>query len=67
VDILNAARVFYAAFFLAHAEKLTERISYYPEQDHEMRERVISMVNDLGQLLTPSQEDHTGITTRRSK
>jgi hypothetical protein len=40
--VLNAARAFYVAFFLAHCDKLTERVPYYSEQDHEMRERVIS-------------------------
>jgi putative transposase len=42
VAVLNAARDFYVAFFLAHRDKLTERVSYYSEQDHEMRERAIS-------------------------
>ncbi len=42
VVVLNAARAFYIAFFLAHRDKLTERVPYYSEQDHEMQERVIS-------------------------
>src|SRR5205809_5100212 len=42
VAVLTAARAFYVAFFLAHCDKLTERVSYYPEKDHEMKERVIS-------------------------
>lgn len=29
VQVLNAARAFYIDFFLAHAHKLAERISYY--------------------------------------
>jgi hypothetical protein len=42
VAVLNAARAFYIAFFLAHRDKLSERVPYYSEQDHEMRERLIS-------------------------
>jgi putative transposase len=42
VDLLNAARAFYVDFFLAHAEKLAERISYFSEKHQEMRERAIS-------------------------
>ena len=42
VEILNAARAFYIDFFLAHAEKLAERVSYYSEKHLEMRTRAIS-------------------------
>jgi transposase len=42
VAVLEAARAFYLNFFLAHAEKLSERIAYYSEQHVEMRERAIS-------------------------
>ncbi len=42
VAALNAARAFYIAFFLAHRDKLNERVSYYCEQAHAMQERVIS-------------------------
>ncbi len=42
VWILDAARAFYVAFFLAHPEKVTERVSYFSQQHHEMRERQIS-------------------------
>jgi hypothetical protein len=42
VAVLNAARAFYVAFFLAHREKLTERVSYYSAKEHEMKERMIS-------------------------
>jgi putative transposase len=42
VAILNAARGFYAAFFLAHRDKLKEHVPYYSERDHEVREHVIS-------------------------
>ena len=41
-EILKEARAFYLDFFLAHAEKLAERISYYSEKHLEMRTRVIS-------------------------
>jgi putative transposase len=40
--VLNEARAFYNEFFLAHAEKLKEKVSYYSEHDLEMRERPIS-------------------------
>jgi IS605 OrfB family transposase len=40
--ILDAARAFYVAFFLAHAGKVTERVPYFSEHKQEMRERLIS-------------------------
>jgi putative transposase len=40
--ILDAARAFYVAFFLFHAEKVTERVPYFSERHQEMRERLIS-------------------------
>lgn len=40
--ILNQARAFYLDFFLAHAEMLAERVSYYSEKHLEMRTRAIS-------------------------
>jgi transposase len=46
VRVLNQARAFYIDFFLAHADKLAERVSYYSEQHLEMRERTIS-ANEL--------------------
>src|SRR5712691_8019025 len=44
--ILDAARAFYLAFFLAHPDKLTERVSYFSEKQQEERERLIS-TNEL--------------------
>src|SRR6266566_92127 len=41
-DVLNQARAFYLDFFLAHAQKLAERVSYYSEKYLEMRTRAIS-------------------------
>jgi hypothetical protein len=41
-EVLNEARAFYIDFFLAHAEKLTERVAYYSEEHLEIRERLIS-------------------------
>jgi Putative transposase DNA-binding domain len=41
-ELLNAARAFYIDFFLAHAQKLTERVAYYSEEHLEIRERLIS-------------------------
>lgn len=46
VQILNEARDFYLGFFLAHAEKLAERVSYYSETHQAMQERAIS-ANEL--------------------
>src|SRR5712691_4555090 len=40
--ILDAARAFYVAFFLAHLDKLTERVRYFSEKHQEERERLIS-------------------------
>ncbi|HEY6286669.1 MAG TPA: transposase [Ktedonobacteraceae bacterium] len=42
VDLLNAARAFYVAFFLAHADKLSERVSFFSEKHLEERERALS-------------------------
>ena len=42
VEVLNMARAFYIDFFLAHAHKLSERVTYYSEAHLEMRERLIS-------------------------
>src|SRR5260221_2654132 len=42
VEELNMARAFYIDFFLAHAKKLAERMTYYSEEHMEMRERLIS-------------------------
>jgi IS605 OrfB family transposase len=39
-------RAFYVNFFLAHAEKLSERVCYYSQKHLEMRERAIS-ANEL--------------------
>ncbi len=40
--ILDQARAFYVAFFLAHVDKLSERVSFSSEKSQEMRERAIS-------------------------
>src|SRR5215467_10090004 len=40
--MLNQARAFYLDFFLAHAEKVAERVSYYSEKHLEMRTRALS-------------------------
>jgi hypothetical protein len=47
---LTAARAFYIDFFLTHADKLAERVSYYSVKHLEMRERAIS-ANELLSLL----------------
>ena len=41
-EVLNQARAFYIDFFLAHADKLAEKVTYYSEEHLEMRERLIS-------------------------
>jgi putative transposase len=58
VQVLNAARAFYVDFFLAHADKLSERVSYYSQKHLELRERAIS----ANELLTWA-ECHTVATT----
>jgi len=40
--VLTAARAFYIDFFLAHADKLCERVTYYSQEHLEWRERLIS-------------------------
>ncbi len=46
VEVLNAARAFYVNFFLAHADKLAERVPYYSEKHQAIQERAIS-ANEL--------------------
>ena len=60
VEILNGARTFYIDFFLAHANKLAERVPYYSEQHLELRERAIS-ANELlswAEAYTVETKDH---------
>ena len=60
VGLLNEARAFYIDFFLAHADKLCERIPYYSEKHLEMRERAIS-ANELlswAEACTVETQDH---------
>jgi putative transposase len=60
VGVLNEARAFYIDFFLAHADKLCERIPYYSEKHLEMRERAIS-ANELlswAEACTVETQDH---------
>ena len=42
VWVLDAARAFYVAFFLAHPEKVTERVPYFSWPHQEMRTRLIA-------------------------
>ncbi|GAC1312421.1 MAG: hypothetical protein NVSMB27_48750 [Ktedonobacteraceae bacterium] len=44
--LLDEARAFYVAFFLAHPDKLAERVRYFSEKFQEVRERLIS-ANEL--------------------
>jgi hypothetical protein len=48
VQVLDAARAFYVAFFLAHPDKLSERVRYFSHKHQAERERLIS----ADQLLT---------------
>src|SRR5260370_36515232 len=62
MQVLNAARAFYVDFFLAHADKLSERVSYYSQKHLEMRERAISP-NELrtwaqGHTVAPTNPPH---------
>jgi putative transposase len=41
-EVLTAARDFYIDFFLAHAQKVMERVASYSEEHLEIRERLIS-------------------------
>jgi putative transposase len=57
---LTQARAFYIDFFLAHADKLAERVSYYSEKHLQMRERAIS-ANELlswAEACTVETKDH---------
>src|SRR5260370_25451965 len=40
--LLDAARAFYVGFFLAHADKLEEKVRYFSQQQQEERERLLS-------------------------
>ena len=59
-ELLNQARAFYIDFFLAHAEKLAERVSYYSEKHLEMRQRAISAHELLtwAEACTVATSDH---------
>ncbi len=60
VQVLDAARLFYVAFFLAHADKLAERIPYFSEKHQDRRERLISAHELLtwAELLTVETREH---------
>src|SRR5215470_19397824 len=58
--LLDAARAFYVTFFLAHPDKLEEKVRYFSEQQQEERERLISP-NELltwAEALTVATRDH---------
>ena len=60
VALLTAARAFYIDFFLIHADKLAERVSYYSAKHLEMRERALS-ANELltwAEACTVATKDH---------
>jgi hypothetical protein len=60
VQVLNAARAFYVDFFLAHADKLSERVCYYSQQHLELLLRAIS-ANELltwAERHTVATEEH---------
>src|SRR5258708_36802854 len=45
VVVLNAARAFHIAFFLAHRHKTTPRVPYYSKQTHLNAQRLYPTVN----------------------
>lgn len=60
--VLNEARAFYIDFFLAHPDKLTERVTFYSEEHLEWRERLIS----ANALLTWAEEATVATATHPS-
>jgi hypothetical protein len=58
--LLTAARAFCIDFFLTHADKLVERVSYYSEKHQQMRERAISAneVVTWAEACTVATKDH---------
>ncbi|MCL6639478.1 MAG: transposase [Firmicutes bacterium] len=59
-QILNDARAFYIDFFLAHSNKLEERVIYYSEKHKKFKERRLTS-NELltwAESLTVTTEDH---------
>jgi IS605 OrfB family transposase len=60
VQVIDAARAFYVAFFLAHQEKLSERVPYFSEKHQEERERAISADKLLtwAEFQTVKTKDH---------
>src|SRR5260370_41168786 len=54
--LLDAARAFYVGFFLAHADKLQERVRYFSEQQQEQRERPLSANEPLTCAESPPVE-----------
>jgi len=59
-DLLNAARAFYVDFFLAHSNKLEEKVPYWSEKDSKFRERRLTS-NELltwAESLTVPTKDH---------
>jgi IS605 OrfB family transposase len=61
VAILNQARAFYVDFFLAHAAKFAERVTYFSEKHQDYRERSISADELLtwAEACTISTKDHS--------
>jgi putative transposase len=58
--VLNQARAFYLDFFLAHAEKLADHVTYYSEKYLEMRTRSIN-ANELltwAEFYTVATKEH---------
>jgi len=58
--ILDTARAFYIAFFLAHPDKLTERVQYCSQKHQAARERLISPHELLtwAETLTVATREH---------
>ncbi|MGI9951956.1 hypothetical protein V3F56_06280 [Moorellaceae bacterium AZ2] len=59
-DLLNAARAFYVDFFLAHSNKLDEKVTYWSEKDKKFKERKLTSHELLtwAESLSVSTEAH---------
>jgi len=59
-NVLNDARAFYIDFFIAHSNKLKEKVTYYSEKHKEFKERKLTS-NELltwAESKTVSTQDH---------
>lgn len=59
-EILDRARAFYVDFFLAHSDKLSERVTYFSKKHREDREGLLSAnkLRTWAEFHTVATEDH---------